>query len=82
MIRLASQYFCLHVLTEVFLLLAAKRQQGLDESQVSGQEDVVRLAGLHLRAPAGLKVVQPRDFVLQHGGGDDLRRLHLRSCMG
>ena len=59
-------------LTEMFFLVAAERKQGLDESEVSRQQDVVCLAGLHLRAPAGLKVVEPRDLVLQHGGCTDL----------
>lgn len=52
----------------MFLLVAAEREQSLDEPEVSRQEDVVRLTRLHLRAPTGLKVVQPGDLVLQHRG--------------
>lgn len=57
-----------HVLTKKFLFFATEREQSLDESEVSCQEDVVCLTGLHLRAPAGLKVVKPRDLVFQHRG--------------
>lgn len=65
------------VLTEMFLLIATKREQSLDESEVSCQEDVVCLAGLHLRAPTRLKVVKPGDLVLKHGGCTHFYHLHL-----
>lgn len=55
-------------LTEMFFLVAAEREQSLDESEMSCEQDVICLTGLHLRAPAGLKVVEPRDLILQHGG--------------
>lgn len=70
----------LHSLTQVLLLAAAQRQECFDQAQVSGQEDVVRLAGLHLGGPTGLKVVQPGDLVLQHGGRAYFDHLHLGGC--
>lgn len=61
----------------MLLLVATEREQGLDEAEVSCQQDVVCFAGLHLRAPAGLKVVQPGNLILQHVGWAHVYYLHL-----
>lgn len=63
-------------LTELLFLTAAEGQQGLNEAQVSGQQDVVGLAGLQLVGPSGLEIIKPADLVLQHGRRTDLKLLH------
>lgn len=77
---------CVHVsfslLTKMFLLISTQWEQCLDEAEVSRQEDVVCLAGLHLSAPTRLEVVKPGDLVLQHGGCTHFYHLHLWSCRG
>lgn len=63
-------------LTELLFLCAAEGQQGFDEAQVSGQQDVVGLTGLQLCGPGGLEIIQPADLILQHRCWPDLKLLH------
>ncbi len=63
-------------LTELLFLIAAEGQQGFNEAQVSGQQDVVGLTGLQLTGPSGLKIIKPAYLVLQHGRRTDLKLLH------
>lgn len=63
-------------LTKLLFLTAAEGQQGFNEAQVSGQQDVVGLARLQLVGPSGLEIIKPADFILQHGRRADLKLLH------
>ncbi len=63
-------------LTKLLFLIAAEGQQGFNEAQVSGQQDVVGLAGLQLAGPSGLEIIKPAYLVLQHGRRTDLKLLH------
>lgn len=63
-------------LTELLFLIAAEGQQGFNEAQVSGQQDVVGLAGLQLAGPSGLEIIKPAYLILQHGRRTNLKLLH------
>lgn len=63
--------------TKLLLLIAAEREQGLNEAQMTGQQDVVSLAGLQLTGPRWVKVIQPADLILQHSCRADQQLLHL-----
>lgn len=64
-------------LTKLLLLVAAEREQSLNQAQMTGLQDVVSLTGLQLTGPCWLKVIQPADLILQHGRWAYLQLLHL-----